>query len=55
MESGEDNSSNSSNIISGIHTNIATLEPSSNTRMVAYKKSLEIPMHPVSKLLRLQK
>ena len=49
----EDNNNNnnhySNNTISTIHK-MTTLEPSLNTEMVTYRKSLEIPMHPVSRI-----
>ncbi len=52
-QSVEDNNNNnnsySNNTTSTIHK-MATIEPSLNTKMVTYRKSLEIPMHPVSRI-----
>jgi UDP-N-acetyl-D-mannosaminuronic acid dehydrogenase len=50
IEDNNNHNRNNNNAASTIHTNLATLEPSLNTRMVTYKKSLEIPMHPVSRI-----
>ena len=49
-DNDNDNDNNNNNTTSTIHTNMATMEPSLNTKMVTYKKSLEIPMHPVSRI-----
>ncbi|NAL77464.1 NAD(P)-binding domain-containing protein [Nitrososphaera sp. AFS] len=51
IEDNNNHNYSNNNTFSTIHTNSATLEPSLNTKMVTYKKSLEIPMHPVSRIV----
>ena len=50
IEDNNNHNYSNNNTVSTIHTNLATLEPSLNTKMITYKKSLEIPMHPVSRI-----